>query len=137
MQVSSLEELLRRPHVHYSVLDDNEAGNSDLTDIEKASVEIEIKYSGFLARQEQQLRKMQGKFHLLIPQDIDYAAVPSLSAEAQEKLSKIRPDSIGQASRIGGVNPADINALLIFMETRRRRATPASAEAKQALVGSS
>lgn len=121
MQVCSLEELLRRPHVGYSVLDDNGAGNEEMTDIEKLGVEIEIKYSGFVKRQESQLKKMQGKFRLHIPNDMDYSSVPSLSSEAQEKLHKIRPDSIGQASRIGGVNPADISALLIFMEQGRRR----------------
>lgn len=121
VQVCSLEELLRRPHVGYSVLDVNGAGCQEMSDIEKLGIEVEIKYSGFVKRQEQQLKKMQGKFRLHIPTDMDYSVVPSLSSEAQEKLDKIRPDSIGQASRIGGVNPADISALLIFMEQGRRR----------------
>jgi tRNA uridine 5-carboxymethylaminomethyl modification enzyme len=120
MQVCSLEELLRRPHVGYDVLDANGAGCHEMSDIQKTSVEIDIKYSGFVARQEQQLKKMQGKFRLFIPKDMDYSVIPSLSSEAQEKLDKIRPDSIGQAARIGGVNPADISALLVFMESRRR-----------------
>lgn len=120
VQVCSLEELLKRPHVGYHVLDENGAGCQEMSDIEKMGVEIEIKYSGFVARQEQQLKKMQGKFRLHIPDDIDYSVIPSLSSEAQEKLHKIRPDSIGQAARIGGVNPADISALLVFMEGRRR-----------------
>ena len=126
VQVCSLEELLRWPHVRYSVLDDNGAGCQEMSDIEKLGVEVEVKYSGFVKRQEQQLQKMQGKFRLHIPTDIDYSVIPSLSSEAQEKLNKIRPDSIGQASRIGGVNPADISALLIFMEQgrRRKRAVP-------------
>jgi tRNA uridine 5-carboxymethylaminomethyl modification enzyme len=122
VQVCSLEELLRRPNVGYKLLDGNGVGCQEMSDIEKMGVEIEIKYSGFVARQEQQLKKMQGKFRLHIPNDMDYSVVPSLSSEAVEKLHKIRPDSVGQASRIGGVNPADIGALLVFMEKNKRLA---------------
>lgn len=132
MQVYSLEELLRRPRVGYSLLDDNDAGCQELSAIEKMGVEIEIKYSGFVQRQEQQLKKMQGKFRLHIPDDMDYSAVASLSSEANEKLSKIRPGSIGQAARIGGVNPADISALLVFVESRKRRNAAASVQEQPA-----
>lgn len=121
LQVASLEELLRRPNVHYEILDDHGYGNGDLNGIEKECVEIDIKYSGFLVRQEQQLRRMQSKHNLHIPEGMDYTSVPSMSAEAQEKLGKIKPASIGQASRIGGVNPADISALLVYMEAQKRR----------------
>jgi tRNA uridine 5-carboxymethylaminomethyl modification enzyme len=120
-QVASLEELLRRPHVRYKVLLDAGQGDPNLTDIERDCVEIDIKYKGFLRRQEQQLKQMQSKHHRPIPGDLDYSNVPSLSSEAQEKLSKMRPANIGQAVRIGGVNPADISALLIYMEASRRR----------------
>eukprot|EP00892_Ulva_mutabilis_P011891 jgi/Ulvmu1/9074/UM005_0169.1 len=119
--VVSLEELLRRPNVHYNILDEHGYGNEELNEIEKACVEIDIKYAGFLSRQEQQLRREQGKHNLRIPHDIAYDAVPSMSAEAQEKLGKIQPESIGQAARIGGVNPADISALLVYIEAQKRR----------------
>jgi tRNA uridine 5-carboxymethylaminomethyl modification enzyme len=68
---------------------------------------------------------------MYIPHDMDYSVVPSLSNEAAEKLDKIRPDSIGQAARIGGVNPADIGALLVFMEKSKRLAALQKAEAAQ------
>lgn len=123
----SLEELLRRPNVHYEILDEQGYGNEELDSFEKDCVEIDIKYSGFLARQEQQQRQMQSKQNLPIPHDIDYESVPSMSAEAQEKLGMIQPASIGQASRIGGVNPADISALLVYMEAQKRRRNSAQA----------
>lgn len=134
MQVASLEELLRRPNVHYDLLDAHGYGNADLNAIEKECVEIDIKYKGFLARQEQQLRRMQSKHALRIPEGLEFGAVPSLSAEAAEKLGKIRPASIGQAARIGGVNPADISALLVYMEAEKRRRGGAAARVEEKAV---
>ena len=132
--MASLEELLRRPNVHYGLLDTHGHGNPELNEFEKECVEIEIKYAGFLARQEQQLRRMQSKHSLRIPEDLDYSVVPSLSAEASEKLGKIRPASIGQAARIGGVNPADISALLVFMEAQKRRRNSEAKAAERAVA---
>jgi tRNA uridine 5-carboxymethylaminomethyl modification enzyme len=118
----TLAELLRRPHVHYELLEANGQGDSQgLSLAEKEAVEIELKYSGFIKRQEKQLASVASKHSKRIPDDIDYDSISTLSKEAREKLGKVRPRDIGQASRIGGVNPADISNLLIYLESSRRR----------------
>ena len=104
------------------MLDQHGLGDPELNQWEKECVEIDIKYAGFIIRQEKQLGQMQAKAGRIIPEDIDYNAVSTLSMESREKLTKIRPRDIGQASRIGGVNPADINALLVHLEVAKRRA---------------
>ena len=78
-------------------------------------VEIQVKYAGYLARQEMQLAEFQREEARLLPADIDYRAITGLRLEAQEKLDASRPGSIGQASRISGVSPADIAVLLIYL----------------------
>ncbi|GAX75540.1 hypothetical protein CEUSTIGMA_g2983.t1 [Chlamydomonas eustigma] len=118
---STLEELLRRPHLHYNVLEQHGLDAPSLSQWEKECVEIDIKYAGFITRQEKQLGQMQSKAGKKIPEDLDYNAVSTLSMEAREKLTKIQPKDIGQASRIGGVNPADISALLVHLEVHKRR----------------
>jgi tRNA uridine 5-carboxymethylaminomethyl modification enzyme len=80
---------------------------------------------GFIARQEKQLAQVASKAGRVLPPDLDYASIATLSMEAREKLAKMRPADIGQASRMGGVNPADISALLVHLEVRRRRAAAA------------
>eukprot|EP00803_Ostreobium_quekettii_P011151 evm.model.scf_33.1 EVM.evm.TU.scf_33.1 scf_33:3348-10478(+) len=124
-QPVTLAELLRRPHVHYDLLDRHQMGadqqGTGLTHTEKEGVEIAIKYSGFIKRQEKHLQQMKAKRGKKIPDGIDYSMLETLSMEAREKLQKVRPKDIGQASTIGGVNPADVNALLLHLEVRDRR----------------
>jgi tRNA uridine 5-carboxymethylaminomethyl modification enzyme len=115
----TLADLLRRPEMHYSDLEKYGLDNPQLHPTEKAGVEIEIKYSGYLARQQNQIEQIARQAHRQLPADLDYTAIDTLSKESREKLAQIRPLTIGQAARIGGVNPADINALLIYLETRK------------------
>jgi tRNA uridine 5-carboxymethylaminomethyl modification enzyme len=120
LQNVSLEELLRRPHLQYDVLLAHGAGDPALTRSEYEAVETQIKYAGFITRAERQLQQAAAKQSKPLPGDLDYGAIQTLCKEAREKLTKFRPATIGQASRIGGVSPADITALLLYLEVQRR-----------------
>jgi tRNA uridine 5-carboxymethylaminomethyl modification enzyme len=117
----SLADLLRRPGFHYIHLDRYGLGDSSLNPAAKAGAEIDIKYSGYLARQQNQIEQIARQSHRPLPPDLDYGIIDTLSLEAREKLTKVKPLTIGQAARIGGVNPADINALLIYLELRKTK----------------
>ncbi|MCL1467213.1 tRNA uridine-5-carboxymethylaminomethyl(34) synthesis enzyme MnmG [Argonema galeatum] len=114
-------DLLRRPGFHYIDLDRYALSNPDLSPAEKEGAEIDIKYSGYLQRQQHQIDQIARHEHRKLPPDLDYAAIETLSKESREKLAKVKPLTIGQAARIGGVNPADVNALLIYLELRTRQ----------------
>ena len=111
-----LADLLRRPQVSYADLAPFDAGRPELPAAVTDEVEIQIKYAGYLARQEKQVEEFKKEESRRLPGDLDYASITGLRLEAQEKLAKIRPVSIGQAGRISGVSPADIAVLLIYLE---------------------
>ncbi|HEY9706543.1 MAG TPA: tRNA uridine-5-carboxymethylaminomethyl(34) synthesis enzyme MnmG, partial [Allocoleopsis sp.] len=117
----TLADLLRRPGFHYADLTKYGLGNETLRKEEIEGAEIEIKYSGYLYRQQQQIDQIAKLEHRKLPEDLDYYSLTTLSMEAREKLAKIRPLTIGQAARIGGVNPADVNALIIYLEVQYRQ----------------
>ncbi len=114
----TLADLLRRPGFHYGDLDHYGLGTASLAREEKEGAEIEIKYSGYLQRQQKQIDAIARQEHRKLADNLDYMAIETLSMEAREKLTQVRPLTIGQASRIGGVNPADVNALLIYLEVQ-------------------
>ena len=113
-----LADLLRRPQVSYADLASFDPARPELSPAVADEVEIQIKYAGYLARQEKQVEEFKKEEARLLPPDLDYAAIPGLRLEAREKLSAIRPVSLGQAGRISGVSPADIAVLLIYLEQR-------------------
>ena len=112
-------DMLRRPELsHKNVMylaDDSTILPKDIVE----QVEIEVKYEGYIKKSLQQVEKLKKMNAMKIPSDLDYDEVPSLAIEAREKLKKVLPLTIGQASRISGVNPADISILLVFLEQRR------------------
>ncbi|MGK7930773.1 MAG: tRNA uridine-5-carboxymethylaminomethyl(34) synthesis enzyme MnmG [Microcystaceae cyanobacterium] len=114
----SLADLLRRPKFHYVNLEQYNLGNSSLAQGEKEGAEIDIKYAGYLKRQQNQIDQLNRYRQRNLPPDLDYMTIDTLSMEAREKLNKVKPLTIGQASRIGGVNPADVNALLVYLELK-------------------
>ena len=113
-----LADLLRRPQVSYANIAPFDPERPPLPEAVTEEVEIQIKYAGYLARQEKQVAEFRREEARAIPEDIDYRAITGLRLEAQEKLSAIRPVSIGQAGRISGVSPADIAVLLIYLEQK-------------------
>jgi tRNA uridine 5-carboxymethylaminomethyl modification enzyme len=119
----TLADLLRRPGFHYVDLERYNLGNPDIDAVEKEGAEIEVKYSGYLQRQQNQIDQISRHSNRKLPEDINYMAIETLSMESREKLTKVKPLTIGQASRIGGVNPADVNALLIYLEIQNRQQT--------------
>ena len=111
-----LADLLRRPQVSYADIAPFDPERPELSPAVTDEVEIQIKYAGYLTRQEKQVEEFRKEEARLLPENLDYAAIPGLRLEAREKLAAIRPMSIGQAGRISGVSPADIAVLLIYLE---------------------
>lgn len=117
----SLLELLKRPEITYddaAVIDDV---RPKLSAHQKTMMEVQIKYEGYIIKQQQQIEKFKKLEHKKLPFDLDYFSIEGLRIEARQKLDALRPVSVGQASRISGVSPADINVLLIWLEKMRRQ----------------
>ena len=114
-----LADLLRRPQVTYADLAPFDPTRPALPNHVTAEVEIQLKYAGYLARQEKQVAQFKAEESKALPADLDYAAIAGLRLEARQKLAQIKPLSIGQAGRISGVSPADIAVLLIWLEQQR------------------
>lgn len=112
----TLAELVRRPELSYSMLAPIDKKRPQIDETIAEQINIELKYEGYISRQIKQVEQYKKLEKKKIPADFDYDAVPSLRIEARQKLKKIRPVSIGQASRISGVSPADINVLVVFMK---------------------
>ena len=110
-----LSDLIKRPQLSYDILAEFDKQRPSLPRDVTEKVEVEIKYEGYITRQQAQVNEMLRLENKLIPQDIDYTKVYGLRLEAIEKLNKIRPANIGQASRISGVSPADVSVLLIYL----------------------
>ena len=111
-----LADLLRRPNISYEDIAPFDPGRPDLPAAVTEEVQIQLKYAGYLARQEKQVEQFRKEEARLLPGDLDYGKIQGLRLEARQKLQAIRPMSIGQAGRISGVSPADIAVLLIYLE---------------------
>jgi tRNA uridine 5-carboxymethylaminomethyl modification enzyme len=109
----TLSQWLRRPDVEYKHL---ESVNTSLSEELISQVEIAVKYAGYIARQENEVKKFKELEDKQIPAGFDYSSVPSLRLEARQKFMQIRPGTIGQASRISGVSPADISILMVWLK---------------------
>jgi tRNA uridine 5-carboxymethylaminomethyl modification enzyme len=115
-----LSELLRRPQLCYDELAPFDPARPPLSAAVREEVEIQVKYEGYLSRQQKQVEEFRRAEQTLLPADIDYTSICGLRLEAREKLSAIRPVSVGQASRISGVSPADTAVLLVYLSQKKR-----------------
>ncbi len=118
---TTIGELIRRPELTYDMLEEIDTGRKALPKDVREQVNINIKYEGYIERQLRQVEQFKKLENKNIPDNIDYEQVKSLRIEARQKLMKIRPSSVGQASRISGVSPADISVLLVYLEQFRRK----------------
>ena len=118
---TSLASLLCRPELDYDKLAPLDPERPELPKDVTEQVQIEIRYEGYIKRQEKQVKEQERLEVKLIPEDIDYDDVPSLRIEARQHLKEFRPVSVGQASRISGVSPADISVLLVYLEKINRQ----------------
>lgn len=116
VSAARMSDLLRRPELTYAMLAPFDRTRPDLPLEVTQQVEIRVKYEGYLRRQEKQIEEFARVEARLLPPEIDYASIEGLRLEARQKLTEIRPHSVGQASRISGVSPADIAVLLIYLE---------------------
>ena len=115
----SLAELICRPELNYDAVADLDPERKELPAAVKEQINIEVKYEGYIKRQEQQVKQFKKMENKKLPQNLDYKTVKSLRLEAIQKLNIVKPSSIGQASRISGVSPADISVLLVWLEANK------------------
>ena len=108
---------MKRTEITYASLAEIDENRPELPEQVKEEVEIQVKYDGYIKLQEMQVEKFKKMEKKLIPDDINYDEVKGICLEARQKLNKHRPHSIGQASRISGVSPADISVLLVYLQT--------------------
>ena len=118
---TKLSELLKRTELNYEVLSKIDENRPELTRQEKEEVEIQIKYEGYIKLQEEQVKKFKKLETKILPEDIDYETLKGISLEARQKLNKFKPRSIGQASRISGVSPADVSVLLVYLQQKNSK----------------
>lgn len=114
-----LDELLRRPELDYEKIAPFDPDRPELSDEVKEQVEIRIKYKGYIDRQLSQVNQFKKLENKLLPENTDYSDIHGLRLEARQKLNKIQPKSLGQASRISGVSPADVSVLIVWLESRK------------------
>ena len=118
---TKMAELLKRPELNYAKLKEIDEERPELSVQEQEEVEIQIKYEGYIKLQEAQVEKFKKLEEKILPEDIDYENVKGISLEARQKLNKFKPHSIGQASRISGVSPADVSVLMIFLQQLKNK----------------
>jgi tRNA uridine 5-carboxymethylaminomethyl modification enzyme len=128
----TLADLLRRSGVHSSDLERHGLADAELPLAVREGAEIDIKYSGYLQRQQQQIDQVKRQSLRKLPSDLDYASIGTLSREAREKLMAIQPTTLGQVTHIPGVSPADLTALLLWLELQKRRSHQSEGLAKGA-----
>ena len=114
-------ELLKRPQITYALLEEAGYGNPLLSEVEKNQVSIQVKYEGYIKKQEEQVARLAKLENYRLYPDTPYEKFSGLRLEAQQKLIKFRPETLGQASRISGVNPADISVLLIALKKENQQ----------------
>ncbi len=116
---TKMSELLKRTELTYEILSELDSDRPELSKQEKEEVEIQIKYEGYIKLQEGQVEKFKKLENKILPEDIDYETLKGISLEGRQKLNKFKPHSIGQASRISGVSPADVSVLLVYLQQRK------------------
>ena len=127
--------MLRRPQLDYKKLEPVDTDRPELDPLVLEQVEVELKYEGYIRRQQSAIEEMRRLENKLLPEQTDYSKITGLRKEAQEKLSKIRPRSIGQASRISGVSPSDISVLIVWLGSRKDDGAGTAEKAVTAMAG--
>ena len=114
----SLGDLLRRPGISYDMLSEVDKNRPDLPLSVQKTVETDVKYAGYIKRELAEVERQRKLEDKILPDDLDYTAIKGLRIEAGQKLAKLRPHTVGQASRISGVSPADLSVLLLYLGIR-------------------